>query len=283
MKNGQLTDSWNLNKREKAATFELGLAECLSQILAVFVEVDEASIHINQHANHATNDNSIWSVCGSTTLSFNNWLAINIIILTPFWFIKGISTHKVYTPNIFLHAQILIHQKVFTANSNADPGILLALISAPAHFINSILEIILRFAFGIWRFPILLQPHFRCWNEPSLMICRSSNAFTLFINLYFIKAELVVEPEIKELCVTSIASAFYLAVVEVWVLVFLLIFFYEAQWLLANSQSLVLFQHFEIFFYKFSFRFYFRYKVQVLKVDVAMVLDEFFLLWIHWA
>ena len=47
MKNGELTDSWNLNKREKAATFELGLAECLSQILAVSVKVDEASIYIN--------------------------------------------------------------------------------------------------------------------------------------------------------------------------------------------------------------------------------------------
>ena len=103
-----MADLLNLNKWAKVATFQLWLAKCLTQVFAIFEKVYEAAVHIKQDTNYRTNLNTIVSDFWDVIPCFKLFLAVNIVIFSPFSISKNITSFEVDAPHVFLSTQVLV-------------------------------------------------------------------------------------------------------------------------------------------------------------------------------
>lgn len=78
----------------------------------------------------------------SSILTFDRMLTVNVIILSPLKVIEDITTHKIDAPNIFLPAQILIHQEIFSTDTYTHPRVLLVLALAAVDLVDSVLKVV---------------------------------------------------------------------------------------------------------------------------------------------
>lgn len=139
MENRHLANVLYLNERKEGTVLQFLLAKCLSEILSIFIEANDASVHVNEHSNYrAIAKEIILRLSGHNPTLFGLFLNANIIVLLPLLVVENVSCVEVQAPNILLSGEILVDQKVVTADTNAylriDP-------SLNMDFINSVLEV----------------------------------------------------------------------------------------------------------------------------------------------
>ena len=143
VENGHFANLLNLYKWAKVTCFQLWLAKGLSEIFAIFEKVYEATVHVEEDSDYCADFDTIVSEFTQTFMfCLQLFLAINIVIFSPSSIGKNVTGFQIHTPNIFLFAQVLIDQKVFSANTNTYFGI------KCSHLINPILKVI--FIFTYW-------------------------------------------------------------------------------------------------------------------------------------
>ena len=108
--------------------------------MAIFVEVDDASIHVHKHANNGANNKLVGS---GLLVDFSVFLsgALSVEVPSPLLLGENVSSIKVEAPHVMLPRKVLIHQKVGAAYPDAYFRILKR---SFAQLINPVLEVVLR-------------------------------------------------------------------------------------------------------------------------------------------
>ena len=135
MEEGQLAFFLGFDERIQIAIFEPRLNKCLSKIVAILEEVEDAALHINHDSNDAA-DFKIAKV--------RLRLLLNRIVVIPLAARVDVTRGKVHAPEVTRPRHILIEVEGVAAEANDDFGVdvgrhvrILRLLN----LVNSILEI----------------------------------------------------------------------------------------------------------------------------------------------
>ena len=95
-----------LHKRIQEAFLYFLTYKGLSHIKPIFIEADDPSININQHANNSSHlkVSKLWLL-----------MAIQLIVIFPFPICKLVSSCEIQAPHMLLPAKILVNHKIFFA------------------------------------------------------------------------------------------------------------------------------------------------------------------------
>lgn len=101
MENAHDTHFLYLHKREKWSFLELSLTECLPKVVSIFVKIDDASVHVDQHSHDGPNSKFVTP--GLLPLPpVVLYGALCIEISSPLPLSKDVSCMEVKAPDILL-------------------------------------------------------------------------------------------------------------------------------------------------------------------------------------
>ena len=92
-----------------------GKKKGLSEVLAIPEEIQNASVHVKQQADHRTH-----SKASAPSSPSSSRLYVNIIVLSPSFLGVHITSVQVEAPDVVLLGDVLVYQKVLETDTNAD-------------------------------------------------------------------------------------------------------------------------------------------------------------------
>ena len=148
VKYGQLADVLDLHEGEERALLQLWLTECLSEIPAILEKVDDAAIHVDEHADYAADlkfslEQQLLLLIVGELLAFVlvGRQMLEIIVFFPSLVGEHVAGAQVHAPNLLLPGQVLVDEEVLAAHADANARrVRLRLRQA----VNSILKVVLR-------------------------------------------------------------------------------------------------------------------------------------------
>ena len=125
MEDAQLADLEGLDEWEEWPLLQGWLAERLAQVLAVLVEVDQSSVHIEEAAKDGPFSDLV-DLDPLFQLGLVDFL-VEVEVLSPFAVVVHIASVEVQTPHVLLLGQVLVDQEISLAEAKAHSGVHLAM------------------------------------------------------------------------------------------------------------------------------------------------------------
>lgn len=148
VKYGQLANVLDLYEWEERALLQLRLTECLSEISAIFEKVDDAAIHVDEHADDSADlefplEQELLLLIFGELLAFVlvGWQVLEIVVFFPPLVGEDVASAQVHAPDLLLPRQILVDEEVLAAHADANAR---RVRLRRRQAVNSILKVVLR-------------------------------------------------------------------------------------------------------------------------------------------